>query len=116
MEKQAEADGRARGERGRRVLVAAVMGCAVLGGTLALWPWQRPAVRPPAVPAPGAQALTAVTAGVPAALPELATLIGEREALLRTHPRDARSWAVLGAAYVEQGRRTADAGNYPRAE
>ncbi|MFJ9536473.1 tetratricopeptide repeat protein [Streptomyces sp. NPDC101225] len=116
MEKQAETAGRARGGRGRRALVAAVMGCAVLGGALALWPWQRSAVRPPLAPAPGAQALTAVTAGVPAALPGLATLIGEREALLRTHPGDARSWAVLGAAYVEQGRRTADAGNYPRAE
>jgi tetratricopeptide (TPR) repeat protein len=116
MEKQAEAAGRTRGRRGRRVLIAAVAGCAVLGGALALWPWQRPALRPPAVPAPGAEALTAVSAGVPAALPDLATLIGQREALLRTHPEDARSWAVLGAAYVEQGRRTADAGNYPRAE
>jgi len=116
MEKQAEAAGRARGGRGRRLLVATVAGCAVLGGALALWPWQRPAERPPVAPAPGAEALTAVTAGVPAALPDLAALIDEREALLRAHPGDARSWAVLGAAYVEQGRRTADAGNYPRAE
>ncbi|MFR0352868.1 tetratricopeptide repeat protein [Streptomyces sediminimaris] len=117
MENQAEAAGRARGgTRGRRVLLAAVVGCAVLGGASAWWPWQRPDVRPPAGPAPGARALSAVTAGVPASLPGLAALIDEREALLRRHPRDARSWAVLGAAYVEQGRRTADAGNYPRAE
>ena len=46
---------------------------------------------------------------MPAALPDLAVLIGEREARLRTHPGDAAAWAVLGAAYVEQGRRTADA-------
>src|SRR3954467_11854060 len=116
MEKQAEATGRARGTRRRRVLIAAVAGCAVLGGALAVWPWQRPPAPRPVAPAPGAQALTAVTAGVPAALPELATLIGEREARVRAHPTDARSWAVLGAAYVEQGRRTADAANYPRAE
>jgi tetratricopeptide (TPR) repeat protein len=116
-ETQAEAAGRGhRAARGRRLLIAAVAGCAVLGGALALWPWQRPAAHPLALPAPGAQALSAVAAGVPAALPDLAALIDEREALVRTHPKDARSWAVLGAAYVEQGRRTADATNYPRAE
>jgi tetratricopeptide (TPR) repeat protein len=98
---------------GRRVLIASVAGCVVLGGVLTLLPWERTATR---APAPGAQALTAVTAGVPAALPDLAVLIDERETHLRAHPRDAQSWAVLGAAYVEQGRRTADAGYYPRAE
>ncbi|MCX5048501.1 MULTISPECIES: tetratricopeptide repeat protein [unclassified Streptomyces] len=122
MEKQAEAGGRARGGTGaglggRRALVAAVAGCAVLGGAVALWPWERAAPRPVApAAAPGAQALTAVTSGVPAALPDLAMLIDEREARLRTHPRDALTWAVLGTAYVEQGRRTADATNYPRAD
>jgi len=116
LDKQAEAAGRARGStRGRRALIAAVAGCAVLGGTLALWPWERVAPRA-AAPAPGAQALTAVTSGVPAALPDVAMLIAEREARLRAHPGDAQSWAVLGTAYVEQGRRTADATNYPRAE
>lgn len=99
----------------RRVLVGAVVGCAVLGGVLALLPWG-PADGGPPAPTPGAQALTAVTTGVPAALPDLAVLIGERESHLRKHPRDAESWAVLGAAYVEQGRRTADAGYYPKAE
>jgi tetratricopeptide (TPR) repeat protein len=118
MEKQAEATGRGRGlTKGRRVLIAAVAGCAVFGGALALWPWQRTAPRPVApAPAPGAQALTAVTSGVPAALPDVAMLITVREARLRAHPEDAQSWAVLGTAYVEQGRRTADAANYPRAE
>ncbi|MFF4805370.1 tetratricopeptide repeat protein [Streptomyces sp. NPDC001351] len=115
MEKQAE------GRRSRpvpRVLIAAVAGCAVLGGALALWPWERAAAPRPVAPvaAPGAQALTAVTSGVPAALPDLAMLIAGREARVRAHPEDAQSWAVLGTAYVEQGRRTADASNYPRAE
>ncbi|MGW2721913.1 tetratricopeptide repeat protein [Streptomyces sp. NPDC001492] len=115
MEKQAE--GR-RPRPVRRVLLAAVAGCAVLGGALALWPWERAAAPRPVAPAPapGAQALTAVTSGVPAALPDLAMLIAGREARVRAHPEDAHAWAVLGTAYVEQGRRTADASNYPRAE
>ncbi|MEV0175360.1 tetratricopeptide repeat protein [Streptomyces sp. NPDC050803] len=102
-------------QRGLRVVAASVAGCAVLGGVLVLLPWERSAGGPPA-PAPGAQALAAVTTGVPAALPDLAVLIGEREAHLRAHPKDAESWAVLGAAYVEHGRRTAEAGYYPRAD
>ncbi|MFI6375830.1 tetratricopeptide repeat protein [Streptomyces sp. NPDC050546] len=105
---------RRRRVRGRHVLIGSVAGCAVLGGVLVLLPWDRP--DPPAPPSPGAQAMAAVSGGVPAALPGLAELIDEREKRLRTHPRDARSWAVLGAAYVEQGRRLADPGYYPRAE
>ncbi|CAM5667309.1 tetratricopeptide repeat protein [Streptomyces violaceorubidus] len=53
---------------------------------------------------------------MPAALPDLAALIGDRESHLRAHPLDGASWAVLGAAYVEQGRRTADGANWPKAE
>jgi tetratricopeptide (TPR) repeat protein len=100
--------------RTRRVVLASVAGGAVLGGVLVLLPWERPAE--PAPPSPGAPAMAAVDAGVPAALPDLAELIDEREKRLRTRPRDARSWAVLGAAYVEQGRRLADPAYYPRAE
>ncbi|MFE6332740.1 tetratricopeptide repeat protein [Streptomyces sp. NPDC057806] len=100
---------------GRRVLVGSVVGCAVLGGVLTLLPWEARTGAPPA-PAPGAQALAAVTTGVPAALPDLAVLIDERESRVREHPGDARSWAVLGAAYVELGRRTADPAYYPKAE
>ncbi|MHC3474168.1 tetratricopeptide repeat protein [Streptomyces sp. 7R007] len=108
----------ASGRRGRAAglaVLAAVTGCAVLGGVLMLWPWQRPVPRPVA-PVPGAQALTAVASGVPAGLPELAALIGAREARVRERPGDGRSWAVLGAAYAEQGRRTADPAQFPRAE
>ncbi|MEU7661341.1 tetratricopeptide repeat protein [Streptomyces lincolnensis] len=115
MENQDEAPRPARTSRGARVLVASVAGGAVLGGVLTLLPWERAAPRAPA-PAPGARAHAAVAAGVPASLPDLATLIGEREARLRARPKDAVSWAVLGSAYVERGRRTADARYYPRAE
>ncbi|MGI5375785.1 tetratricopeptide repeat protein [Streptomyces sp. CA-251387] len=99
----------------RRVLLASVAGCAVLGGMLALLPWE-PDGTPAPVPAPGAQALVAVTTGVPAALPDLAVLIDEREGRVKAHPQDATSWAVLGAAYVEQGRRTAQPVYFPKAE
>ncbi|MFD5859023.1 tetratricopeptide repeat protein [Streptomyces chartreusis] len=99
----------------RRVLLASVAGCAVLGGLLTLLPWGSGGAGTPP-PAPGAQALAAVTTGVAVALPDLAALIDERERHLRAHPGDAGSWAVLGAAYVEQGRRTSDPANYPKAE
>ncbi|GGW77587.1 tetratricopeptide repeat protein [Streptomyces lomondensis] len=119
MENQQEGPERREGGPGRRVrtrrvLIASVAGCAVLGGVLVLLPWERRAE--PAPPSPGAQALAAVSAGVPAALPDLAELIAEREKRVRAHPKDAASWAVLGAAYVEQGRRLADPAYYPRAE
>jgi tetratricopeptide (TPR) repeat protein len=103
----------------RRVLVAlAATGTAGATGWVAvlmlLPPPQAPPDPPPA-PAPGPRPALAVTAGVPAALPDLTALIGDRERYLRTHPRDARAWAVLGTAYAERGRRTADALNFPKA-
>ncbi|WP_369035569.1 tetratricopeptide repeat protein [Streptomyces adonidis] len=97
-----------------RPLIAALAGCAVLGGALMLLPLDRPD-SPPA-PGPAARAERAVTGGVPAALPDLAALIGDREAFVRAHPRDGQAWAQLGSAYVERGRRTADAADFPRAE
>ncbi|MFJ9814352.1 tetratricopeptide repeat protein [Streptomyces sp. NPDC101151] len=104
----------------RRVLVTALAGGAAAGAVLTLLPAEPH--RRAAPPAPGpraqvpAQALTAVTSGVPAALPQLAALIRQQESRVRARPRDAQAWAVLGAAYLEQGRRSADAANYPKAE
>ncbi|MEU5630026.1 tetratricopeptide repeat protein [Streptomyces rishiriensis] len=101
----------------RRLLVGSLVGCLALGGGVLLClPGEGPAGQAP-VAAPGAQAGSAVRAGAPAALADLAELVDERESRVRAHPRDARSWAVLGAAYLEQGRRTADvAALYPKAE
>ncbi|WP_371598133.1 tetratricopeptide repeat protein [Streptomyces sp. NBC_00564] len=96
-------------------LISAAAGCVVLGGVLVLLPSAGRDAAPPA-PGPVARAQTAVGAGVPASLPDLAALIGDREAHLRAHPRDDQSWAVLGTAYVEQGRRTATPAYYPKAE
>ncbi|MFD8232793.1 tetratricopeptide repeat protein [Streptomyces sp. NPDC059696] len=106
--------GRTRRVRSRPVLIAAVVGCAVLGGVLVLVPWERPAG--PAAPSPGAPAGAALDSGVPAALPDLAELIDERARAVRERPGDAASWAVLGTAYTERGRRLADPAYYPRAE
>ncbi|MFJ4715709.1 tetratricopeptide repeat protein [Streptomyces sp. NPDC088785] len=98
----------------RRALVAAVAGCAVLGGVLVLLPGG--AERPAALPGPAGRAVIAAAAGAPAALPDLAALIGEQEARVRARPRDGLAWAALGAAYVERGSRTARTTDYPRAE
>ncbi|GEC09368.1 hypothetical protein SSP24_70230 [Streptomyces spinoverrucosus] len=105
--------------RARRLVMGVLLGLLVAALAIAGLLWLlRPEPRqdPPPAPGPAQRAMTAVGAGVPAALPDLAVLIGERRAHLRTHPKDAGSWAVLGAAYVEQGRRTADAAYYPTAE
>ncbi|MFJ8086359.1 tetratricopeptide repeat protein [Streptomyces sp. NPDC096205] len=106
---------RLRARLANGVVVGALVGCLGFGGWLMALP---PDGRDGAVGSPGPLALaqTAVTAGVPAALPDLAALIADREAHLRGHPKDSESWAVLGAAYVEQGRRLADAEWFPRAE
>ncbi|MFD4505469.1 tetratricopeptide repeat protein [Streptomyces sp. NPDC058457] len=117
---------RRRGRVLRRLLVVALTGGVAAGGTLMLWPREPhraapgPAAGPRAQAAARAAALaaaqTAVVNGLPAALPDLTTLIGAREARVRAQPRDAKAWAVLGSAYVERARRTADTGDYPRAE
>ncbi|MFF9900289.1 tetratricopeptide repeat protein [Streptomyces longispororuber] len=101
-----------------RAVVASVAGAAVLGGVLVWEPWADERAERTARPAlgPSGRALAAVGAGAPAALPDLAALIGEREAHLRAHPGDAPSWAVLGTAYVERGLRTGDFASYPKAE
>ncbi|MFD5803164.1 tetratricopeptide repeat protein [Streptomyces sp. NPDC127020] len=104
-----------RSRRTRRVLIASVAGAVVLGGVLVLLPREGGDAAPPA-PGPAAVARGAVTTGVPAALPDLAVLIGDRESHLRAHPLDGVSWAVLGTAYVEQGRRTESFANWAKAE
>ncbi|MEU8027369.1 tetratricopeptide repeat protein [Streptomyces sp. NPDC049099] len=108
----------------RRVLATALAGGVATGAVLTLLTEEQPhgAGRPPAAGPPAqaqaqaAQALKAVTWGLPAALPQLGALIGQQEQRVREQPKDARAWAVLGAAYVARARRTADPADYPRAE
>ncbi|MFJ6832154.1 tetratricopeptide repeat protein [Streptomyces sp. NPDC091209] len=111
-----EPSGPRRSPRARRALIGALAGGVVLGGVLVLLPSPDRGGAPRPAPGPVARAVTAVGAGVPAALPDLAALIDDREARVRARPRDDVSWAVLGAAYTEQGRRTAASAYYPRAE
>ncbi|MEU0337082.1 tetratricopeptide repeat protein [Streptomyces sp. NPDC006193] len=101
----------------RRALAAALAGGAVAGAVLMALPQERrqQVVRPPAA-GPEAQAPAAVTAGAPAALPALTAYIGRQERRVRAQPHNARAWAALGSAYVERGRRTGDAADYPRAD
>ncbi|MFJ4968866.1 tetratricopeptide repeat protein [Streptomyces sp. NPDC088755] len=67
-------------------------------------------------PGPVERAEAAATAGSPASLSDLTALIGDRQRWVESHPADAPSWATLGSAYVEWGRRSADAAYYGRAE
>ncbi|MFD3697208.1 tetratricopeptide repeat protein [Streptomyces sp. NPDC058646] len=99
---------------GRKTLVAAAVAVVLIAGALLI----RPArtgddARPPG---PSERAASAVGMGAPAAAVDLTALMADREKWLATHPDDDASWAVLGAAYLEQARRTADSGWFPKAE
>ncbi|NBE53550.1 tetratricopeptide repeat protein [Streptomyces boluensis] len=104
-----------RGSSAGRALLTSVAGAAVLAGVISVVPLLQKKAPPPA-PGPVGRATAATGAGVPASLPDLAALIGEREAHVSRHPGDDESWAVLGAAYVEKGRRTADLEYYAKAD
>ncbi|WP_455360553.1 tetratricopeptide repeat protein [Streptomyces sp. SYSU K21746] len=97
----------------RRTLIGTAVAAVLIAGALVIRPAEPDA---PWTVKPEERALAAVGAGAPAAIEDLTALIGDRERWLRKNPKDSRSWAVLGSAYLEQARRTADSANYPRAE
>ncbi|AXG82506.1 tetratricopeptide repeat protein [Streptomyces paludis] len=97
----------------RRAALAAGVGAVLVGGVLLFVPDRSGG---PAAPSPEARALAAVGAGAPAALPDLAALVRDREARVRDHPDDDGAWAVLGAAYVERGTGLGDPADYGKAE
>ncbi|MGW0548990.1 tetratricopeptide repeat protein [Streptomyces altiplanensis] len=103
----------------RRLPVALLVGTAVLvAGAAGVFAWGALDGAPP-VPGPvgrAAAAVEAVGAGEPASPSDLTAFIGDRESWLREHPGDDSSWAVLGSAYLERGRWTADPADFPRAE
>lgn len=99
---------------GRKTLVAAAVAVVLIAGALLI----RPArtgddARPPG---PSERAAAAVGMGAPAAAVDLTALVADREKWVAAHADDDASWAVLGAAYLEQARRTADSGWFPKAE
>lgn len=97
----------------RRAAFGAVAAAVLVAGAVVAVPENR---RDTGGPGAVQRAEEATTAGSPAALPDLTALIADRQQWVARHPKDAPSWAVLGSAYVERGRRTADAANYTRAE
>lgn len=97
----------------RRAALAAGVGGLLVAGALVLVPDRDEA--PPA-PGPEARAMAAAGSGAPAALPDLAALIRNREAWVRKHPKDEQAWAVLGSAYVDRGVRQVDSASFPKAE
>lgn len=99
----------------RRAAFGAVAGAVLVAGAVVAVPDGDQEAGPP-LPGPVARAEAAAAAGSPASLSDLTALIGDRQEWVDTHPSDAPSWAVLGTAYVEWGRRFADAAYYTRAE
>ncbi|MFE2931474.1 tetratricopeptide repeat protein [Streptomyces sp. NPDC059278] len=99
----------------RRAALGVVAGAVLVTGAVVAVPEDGKKASPP-VPGPVSRALRASAAGAPASLSDLTALIGDRQQWVGTHPSDARSWALLGTAYVEWGRRSADAAYYGRAE
>ncbi|MET7369788.1 tetratricopeptide repeat protein [Streptomyces sp. NPDC005566] len=98
----------------RRAAFGAVAGAVLVAGAVVAVPDGDQEAGP--LPGPVARAEAAAAAGSPASLSDLTALIGDRQEWVETHPSDAPSWAVLGTAYVEWGRRSADAAYYTRAE
>ncbi|MEV8230529.1 tetratricopeptide repeat protein [Streptomyces sp. NPDC079167] len=99
----------------RRAAFGAVAGAVLVAGAVIAVPDDDEVAAPP-TPGPVARAEAAAAAGAPASLSDLTALIGDRQKWVETHPADAPSWAVLGTAYVEWGRRSADTAYYTRAE
>lgn len=99
----------------RRAAFGAVAAAVLVAGAVIAVPDDEGEAAPPAQ-GPVARAESAAAAGSPASLSDLTALIGDRQKWVETHPADAPSWAVLGTAYVEWGRRAADSAYYTRAE
>jgi len=104
-----------RSRRARAGVAAGVTGSLVLGGVLVFTSGDGADQVPPAS-GPVGRAVGAVGAGAPVALADLTALTGDYARYLRGRPDDARSWAVLGAGYVEQGRLTGRPLYYPKAQ
>jgi tetratricopeptide (TPR) repeat protein len=64
----------------------------------------------PVGPRPGAAAAAA------APVDQLTSTITKAQQVLQTKPGDWKTWAVLGSAYVQQARATADPSYYPKSE
>jgi len=103
------------GVRKAVAVVAVAMGVVLLGGTTTAL-LTRPA---PAVSADGGGVTGSAAAGTASpggAGDPLTVSIAKAQRTLQTSPSDWQTWAVLGAAYVEQARLSADPSYYPKSE
>jgi len=104
------------GVRKTVAVVAVVVGLVLLGGTTTAL-LTRPA---PAVYADGGGGGVTGSAAAGTASPgagdPLTVAIAKAQRTLQTSPSDWQTWAVLGAAYVEQARLSADPSYYPKSE
>ena len=106
-----------RSSRSRWVLAAAAvttLACLLIGLAAFLSTGQGGERRTVAPPVRGGATAPLSLAGSSAG--SLADLTSRLQTHLRVQPKDARSWAALGAAYVEQARVSGDATFYPKAE
>ncbi|MFH8891268.1 hypothetical protein [Streptomyces sp. NPDC017949] len=99
---------------GRKTVVAAAVAVVLIAGALLIRPARTADDARP--PGPTERAASAVGMGAPPAAVDLTALVADREQWVAGHPEDDASWAVLGSAYLEQSRRTADPGWFPKAE
>ncbi|MET9606053.1 tetratricopeptide repeat protein [Streptomyces sp. NPDC006512] len=99
---------------GRKTVVAAAVAVVLIAGALLIRPARTADDARP--PGPSERAASAVGMGAPPAAVDLTALVADREQWVAGHPDDEASWAVLGSAYLEQSRRTADPAWFPKAE
>ncbi|WP_257001805.1 hypothetical protein [Streptomyces albidoflavus] len=102
--------------RGLRLPAAVGVGLLLAGGGVVAVDRLGQDRAAPAPLTPAGRALAAAGAGRPAALADLAALIGERRERVRRAPADRASWAVLGAALAEHAARSGAPGAYTEAE
>ncbi|WP_442809902.1 MULTISPECIES: tetratricopeptide repeat protein [unclassified Streptomyces] len=100
----------------RRAAMGVVAGAVLVTGAVVAVPEDKKKSAPPPAPGPVSRALKASDMGYPASLSDLTALIGDRQQWVGTHPADAKSWALLGTAFVEWGQRSADEAYFGRAE
>ncbi|WP_406381760.1 tetratricopeptide repeat protein [Streptomyces sp. NBC_01618] len=100
----------------RRAAMGVVAGAVLVTGAVVAVPEDEKKSAPPPAPGPVSRALQASDMGYPASLSDLTALIGDRQQWVGTHPTDAKSWALLGTAFVEWGQRSADEAYFGRAE
>ncbi|MGI8532606.1 MAG: hypothetical protein ACR2KN_06335, partial [Geodermatophilaceae bacterium] len=93
----------------RTTIIGGTVGVVLLLAVVTLLVGVNQGATPPAPPPPAAQ----VNANGINGRDELARIIEQAQRSLQDNPNDYQKWALLGGAYVEQARITADPSYYP---